>query len=189
MFEQFQSIKEILFFAVLVIHYILLSGIVWSVAYPRKRIWPPPKKRSWQYAITWTLFYLAFILNASFVVLDWNSWLLTGSARFYLGVPLAVIGAGLVSWGIYSLGAKNTSGLKDGFKAIGPYRFTRNPQYLGDMLLFAGFILISNSMYVLITNVLMSLVFTITPLAEEVWLEETYQEEYVAYKKTTPRFL
>jgi len=189
MFEYFQNTKDVFFIAALIIHYLLLAGIVWSVAYPSKRIWPPPKKRSWQYVFTWFLFYPAFILNASFVVLDWNSWLWTDSARFYLGVPLAVIGALLVSWGVYSLGRKNTSGQKDGFKTIGPYRFTRNPQYLGDMLLFAGFILISNSLYVLITHILLSLVFAITPLAEEVWLEEVYQDEYIAYKKTTPRFL
>lgn len=189
MLEYLQSTKDDLFIAALIIHYLLLAGIVWSVAYPSKRIWPPPKKRSWQYVFTWLLFYPALILNASFVISDWNSWLLNDNARFFLGVPLAVIGGLLVSWGIYALGTKNTSGQKDRFKAKGPYRFTRNPQYLGDMILFAGFILISNSLYVLITHVLLSLVFAVTPLAEEVWLEETYQDEYIAYKNATSRFL
>jgi protein-S-isoprenylcysteine O-methyltransferase Ste14 len=189
MFEFFQSIKEALFIAALIIHYLLLIGIVWSVAFPQKRIWPPPDKRSWQYRVTWILFYLAFILNAAFIFLDWNSWIFTQSSRFLLGIPLAVIGTLLVSWGISTLGTKNTSGLKDGFITTGPYRFTRNPQYLGDMLLFIGLILISNSLYLLITNFLLILVFAMTPWAEEVWLEKRYGDEYKNYKQITSRFL
>jgi len=189
MFEYFQNIKEYLFIADLIIHYMLLVGIGWSVACPSKRIWPPPKKSSWQYAITWILFYFAFILNGSFILLDWNSWLFTSNARFYLGIPIAIIGLLLVSWGVFTLGVKNTSGLKDGFKTSGPYKFTRNPQYFGDMLLFIGVILISNSLYVLIANMLLILVFAITPLAEEVWLEGIYGDEYKEYKNITTRFL
>jgi len=184
-----QSIRDILFFSDLIVHYGLLVGIVWSVAFPGKRIWPPPKKRSWQHRLTWTLFYLAFILNAALIFVDWNSWFFTDNARFTLGVPLAIIGALLVSWGITTLGGKNTSGLKDGFVSQGPYRFTRNPQYFGDMLLFAGIILISNSSYVLVTHMLLILVFALTPLSEEIWLEEMYGDEYKEYKKNTTRFL
>ena len=189
MVEFLKSVKGILFVLDLAVHYVLLFGIVWSVAIPNKRIWPPPKKRSWQYIITWMLFYSAFILNGSFILLDWNTWLFTHNFRFFLGIPIAAIGSLLVSWGVVTLGTKNTSGLKDGFIIKGPYKFTRNPQYLGDMLLFAGVILISNSLYVLITNVLLMLVFAITPLAEEVWLEKIYKEEYKKYKAKTTRFL
>jgi protein-S-isoprenylcysteine O-methyltransferase Ste14 len=189
MFDYLQSIKENLFIVDLIIHYILLIGIVWSVAFQHKRIWPPPKKSSWQYTSTWFLFYLAFILNGSFIFLDWNTWLFNSNARFLLGIPIAIIGALLVSWGIFTLGVKNTSGRKDGFMTKGPYRFTRNPQYFGDMLLFIGLILISNSLFLLITNMLLILVFAITPLAEEIWLEETYGDEYKKYKTFTSRFL
>ncbi|MCA9942816.1 MAG: hypothetical protein H6656_18150 [Ardenticatenaceae bacterium] len=189
MAEYLQSIKGILFVSDLIIHYVLLFGIGWSVALPNKRIWPPPKKWSWQYTTTWILFYLAFILNALFIFLDWNSGLFTHHARFFLGVPIAMIGSLLVSWGIITLGTKNTSGLKDRFVTNGPYKFMRNPQYLGDMLLFVGVILISNSLYLLITHLLLILVFAITSLAEEVWLEEMYGDEYKTYKMITTRFL
>jgi len=189
MVEFIKSVKGILFILDLVVHYVLLFGIVWSVAIPKKRIWPPPKNRSWQRTITWIFFYSAFILNGLFILLDWNTWLFTHNFRFFLGIPIAVIGSLLVSWGVVTLGTKNTSGLKDGFILKGPYKFTRNPQYLGDMLLFVGVILISNSLYVLIMNVLLMLIFAITPLAEEVWLEEVYGEKYKKYKKITARFL
>jgi protein-S-isoprenylcysteine O-methyltransferase Ste14 len=189
MFEFFQNSKEVLFAIDLVVLYLLLTGIVWSIAVPNKRIWPPPNKNSWQYRVTWILFSLTFILNAAFIFLDWNSWIFTQSSRFLLGIPVAIIGGLLVSWGIYTLGTKNTSGLKAGFITAGPYRYTRNPQYFGDILLFVGMILISNSLYVLITHVLLILVFAITPLAEEVWLEKMYGEEYQQYKLNTSRFL
>jgi protein-S-isoprenylcysteine O-methyltransferase Ste14 len=185
----FQNLKEILFFIDLIIHYVLLIGIVWSIAFPTRRIWPPPKKNSWQYYFTWILFYLIFILSGVLILLDWNSGALTASVRFLLGVPIILLGTSLVSWGIITLGVKNTSGLQDGFRTSGPYEFTRNPQYLGDMLLFLGIILISNSLYLLVTNTLLILIFAITPLAEEVWLEANYGEEYKKYKKLSTRFL
>jgi protein-S-isoprenylcysteine O-methyltransferase Ste14 len=90
---------------------------------------------------------------------------------------------------MFTLGIKNTSGLKDGFVNTGPYRYTRNPQYVGDTILFTGMILVSNSFYVAITHLLTILVFLLTPLTEERWLENQYGEDYLEYKRTAPRFL
>ena len=183
------GIKESLFLADVGINYLLLFGVKWSIAFPEKRIWPAPKKWSWQYSTTWALFCVAFILNALLIVLDWNTWIIPGEARFLIGLPLLVIGAFLVTWGVTTLGIKNSYGLKDGFVLTGPYRFTRNPQYLGDMILFIGISLISNSLYVAVVHLLMILVFLLTPITEELWLEERYGEEYTKYKSNTARFL
>ena len=43
---------------------ILLAGAVWSVAFPAKRAWPPPRRRSWQYFLTWA-FYDAVISSSA----------------------------------------------------------------------------------------------------------------------------
>ncbi|MBS1249236.1 MAG: hypothetical protein MAG431_00811 [Chloroflexi bacterium] len=184
-----QSIKAPLFVFDLAVHYLMLIGIVWSVAKPKQLIWPPPKKWSWQNIVTWVCFAIAFILNGVFVFLDWNSWMIPEYVRFFVGVPLALIGFSLFLWGFTILGIKNTSGLKGGFIYSGPYRYTRNPQYLGDIFLFVGIILISNSRYLMVVNSLLALIFLITPLAEEIWLEEQYGEEYKDYKRATTRFL
>jgi protein-S-isoprenylcysteine O-methyltransferase Ste14 len=183
------GIKESIFLADVVINDLLLFGVIWSIAFPEKRIWPVPKKWSWQYSTTWAFFYVAFILNALLIVLDWNTWIIPCEARFLIGVPLLVIGALLVTWGVTTLGIKNTYGLKDGFVLTGPYRYTRNPQYLGDVILFIGISLISNSLYVAVVHLLMILVFLFTPFTEEVWLEERYGKEYRNYKSNTARFL
>ena len=184
-----RGIKPMLFIFDLVIHCILLMGIIWSVTSPQKRIWPPPNKRSWQYIMTWVCFYAAFSLNGLLILLDWNSWVINEYARFFIGIPFVIVGSWLLLWGISTIGSKNTAGLKDGFIRSGPYRFTRNPQYLGDILTFIGLIFISNSRYLIITNSLLILTFLITPLAEEIWLEKQYGENYLDYKKNSPRFL
>jgi protein-S-isoprenylcysteine O-methyltransferase Ste14 len=184
-----QSHVELLFALDVGILIALVIGTIWSVAFPAKRIWPPPGRRSWQHRLAWIGFYLVFTMNAALVVLDWNSWLFESNLRFIVGVPLALTGALLVSWGVASLGAGNTSGLKEGFVSSGPYRFTRNPQYLGDMILFVGLSVIANSLFLWITHILMIIVFAITPLAEEIWLEEQYGEPYIEYKRGTSRFL
>lgn len=102
----------------------LLTTIAWSVAQPDRRVWPPPGRRSWQYAPTW-------------------------------------------------IGWTNSTGVKDGFSPSGPYRFTRNPQYVGDTVLFLGLSIIANSQLLWITHALLALWFIIAPLSEEVWLKET----------------
>lgn len=111
------------------------------------------------------------------------------AARFFLGVPLAALGASLVSWGVATLGVRNTSGVRDRFVRQGPYRFTRNPQYLGDIVLFLGLSLVANSLSLWITHALVILGFLMIPWAEEPWLKEQYGEAYEAYRRDTPRFL
>jgi len=32
-------------------------------------------------------------------------------------------------------------------------------------------------------------IFALTPFAEEIWLEERYNDEYLQYKRRVPRFL
>ena len=180
---------RVLFTIDLVALFLLLAGIVWSVVRPDRRIWPPPGRRSWQYVVTWVGFFAACGLNACLLFLDWNSWVFAGNLRFLLAIPLALLGGLLAIWGVATIGLKNSWGLRDGFLASGPYRFTRNPQYLGDNVLFLGLSIIANSELLWVTHGLLALVFIITPLSEEVWLKEQYGEEYERYRRDTPRFL
>lgn len=183
------GIKESIFIVDVVANYVMLFGLVWSIVLPAKRIWPPPQKKSWQYLVTWGLFYIAFTCNIILLVLDWNTWGIPYEIRFFIGVPVLIIGVLLVTWGIATLGIKNTYGLRDRFILDGPYRYTRNPQYLGDTFFFIGISLITNSLYLLVVHLLMILIFLLAPFAEEVWLEKQYGEEYRKYKRDTARFL
>ena len=94
----------------------------------------------------------------------------------------------IVVWGIITLGRKNTFGLKDGFVLAGPYRFTRNPQYLGSVMIFVGVSLIANSLFLWIAHALLSFVYVLAPIAEESWLEQQYGQAYHEYRRDIPRF-
>ena len=94
----------------------------------------------------------------------------------------------LAVWGIVTLGGMNSSGLKGGFVSSGPYRFTRNPQYVGDIMLFVGVSMTANSLLLWITHTLLTLVFVMAPLTEERWLEDQYGQVYREYRRDVPRF-
>ena len=177
-----------LLYANLASHTILLAGALWCIAFPARRIYPMTSPDIWYYAM-WALFGFVFLTNPLFVFTDWNSGLWTSPIRFWLAGPLIILGGGLVSWGMATLGSKRTSGLVDGLIAEGPYLFTRNPQYVGDLLLFVGVIVFSNSAVVAVTHLFTALVLLVGPIIEEPWLEEHYGDAYVGYRKNVPRYL
>jgi len=177
-----------LFWINVVCHMLFLVGLVWCIVFPAKRIYPMNTKGALYY-IMWLMFVFVFLSNFALVILDWNTGPWTSPLRLILGGPLAILGGGLLLWGIGTLGVRNTSALPDGFVPRGPYAFTRNPQYVGDIALFIGVSIIANSEMALITHLLTSLVFVIGPLAEEPWLETQYGDSYRAYKERVPRFL
>ena len=167
---------------------VLLAGVLWSIAVPDKRIWPPPSRRSWQWVLTWTCCVSVYGLNLALLVVDWNAWQFSSPLRMVAGIPAAVLGVLLVIWAIIALGMTNSAGIKDGFVATGPYRFTRNPQYVGNIMFFVGTSIIANSLLLWITHVLLSLVYVLCPITEERWLEDQYGQAYRGYRRTTPRF-
>ena len=120
MIEIDDSLIRFLFTLDLVALFLLLTGIVWSVVRPSRRIWPPPGPRSWQYVVTWICFFAACGLNACLLFLDWNSWILAGELRFVFGVPVALLGGLLALWGVVTIGWTNSSGVRDGFMRLGP---------------------------------------------------------------------
>lgn len=185
----FLNATEILFIACVIILVFMLAGVVWSVAFTTRRFWPPPGRQSFQYWLTWIAFWLVSAMNLGLFFFDWNSWHYRSHLRLIVGIPLAAIGLLLACWGIVSLGISNTSGLKGGFVTAGPYRFTRNPQYVGDILFYVGLSVAANSLFLWICHALLIMIFVITPLAEETWLEEQYGTAYLEYRKSVPRFL
>jgi protein-S-isoprenylcysteine O-methyltransferase Ste14 len=74
--------------------------------------------------------------------------------------------------------------------ARGPYRFTRNPIYLADTLLYAGIALLTHSLLAL---VLLPLVLAVIQFGvivrEERYLEQKFGEEYIRYRNTVRRWL
>ena len=178
-----------IFYINLSIHYIIFGFILWSIFFSSKRIWPPPSKQSWQYKIYWNLFYIGIILDIILIIQEFNIWVIHNEIRYFIGIPLILIGTFIVSFGVYILGIKNTYGLENGFTDKTPYKYTRNPQYLGDIILILGLILFVNSLNLTVLFLLTIIIFIIMPFSEEIWLEEKYGNEYIKYKNKTSRFI
>ncbi len=182
------SWAQLLLNANLFAHATLFLGAVWCITFPSRRIYPMARRDFWYFAM-WTLFIFIFLSNPAFVIIDWNTGLFPGAIRFWLAGPLLFTGGALVVWGIATLGSRRTSGLPEGLVAEGPYLLTRNPQYVGDLILFVGVVVFSNSAVVAVTHLLTAFVLLLAPFAEEPWLENEYGDGYTAYRREVPRFL
>ena len=148
----------------------------------------------------------AILWGAGFVLL----WVwLAGIARGYddrlglemppslsrTGLPVMAAGAILVLLcvGSFVFRGRGTAAPFDPprvFVASGPYRYVRNPMYLGAALLLAGYGLLEGSAAVVLLSLLLLLaahVFVV--FVEEPGLERRFGESYLAYKRDVRRWL
>lgn len=104
--------------------------LLWSIARPAHRIWPPYnvtaaiKFRVWFLAVL--IFPAAFFLG----VLDWNRFDWPASVRWGIGLPLILFGNIVVWRGVHKIGMAATSGEAAILKTNGLYSWSRNPQYV-----------------------------------------------------------
>ena len=167
---------------------VLLVFTAVSFFAPQHRVWPPPSRRCWQFYATWFLSWLAFSGVFLLAIFDENSLQLPGWLRLAAGLPLLALGAGLITWGSRELSLHATLGLEGSLIRSGPYRWSRNPQYLGVCLYLVSLVLLSGSLFTAIGCVAIGLWFVVTPRIEEPWLAERFGAEYEAYCKAVPRF-
>ena len=72
----------------------------------------------------------------------------------------------------------------------GPYRFTRNPAYLGMALTYVGIALLSSALWVLVPLPFVLAVIDRGVIErEERYLEAKFGEEYLDYKRTVRRWI
>ncbi len=154
------------------------------------RFWPPPSHRSWQFFVAWSL---ALVVGVNFLflgVLDFNSFWLPGFwVRFPAAMILFIFASVIGTWVYAVFPYRATIGLGDRLITNGPYRYTRNPQYLCDSLSIVGYMLLTNSWMVWSIGALGVLLNIMAPFTEEPWLEERFGEEYREYKTRVPRFI
>jgi protein-S-isoprenylcysteine O-methyltransferase Ste14 len=73
--------------------------------------------------------------------------------------------------------------------AQGPYRYTRNPMYLGHLIFMAGLALTFWSSFALALLVLRAAWFQYRVSGDEARLEATFGAEYVAYRRQVKRWI
>ena len=71
----------------------------------------------------------------------------------------------------------------------GFYKYTRNPMYVGVMLILIGESLIGGSLWLLVWLVVMTIAFNLhIRLVEEPWLARTFPDEWANYSRSVPRW-
>lgn len=160
-----------------------------SVLAPAHRVWPPPSRDSWQFYATWLLSLLSLNGVLLLALFHGNTLGLPALLRFGLGVPLLAAGVLLVAWGARELSTSTTLGLPGALVHSGPYRFSRNPQYLGLSTYVAALAVLSGSRLAAIGSAAVGLWFLTIPFIEEPWLAERHGAAYEAYRRAVPRFV
>ncbi len=111
----------------------------------------------------------------------------------YTGIAVIALGAFLVM-GSFVLFRKSQTALRPGIPATailtkGPFKYTRNPIYLGFAVILLGTALLLGSLSpLIIIPIFVWIIQSQFILREEKWMEEWFGEPYIDYKKKTPRW-
>src|SRR5215204_1882675 len=149
----------------------------------QSRGWAPPPLT---YLIT---LLLGLVLDRRFHV----PFLPHGVARV-LGWPLVGGGMALATWFIRTMRGADTT--LDSNKPVsslvqdGPFRYSRNPGYLSLAMIYAGIAILRSALWAIL---LLPLLVVVTQRElierEERYLERTFGEEYLAYKRRVRRWV
>ena len=132
-------------------------------------------------------------------VLPWSfhraeRWPLALGAWGWLGAPIAVVGLALFSWTVrdFFVRGQGTLAPWDPPKflvAEGSYRWSRNPMYVGVLLMIWGQGFWFRSGEVLAYGTTMALIFHLrVVLGEEPWLAKSFPEPWAAYTAKVKRW-
>jgi len=151
---------------------------------------PPPSKCSWQYRMFWILFRLMFVGLVVLSFSSFNTFLEIASwLRFYLGLPLLILGFGFATYLSIKLGWENAHGQEKGLVVTGWYRWSRNPIYVTSFVGMFGWGLFVNSGDVYVILFLWAFLYVLAPFCEEPWLQRRYGNDFIKYKSQVPRFI
>jgi len=120
---------------------ILLILILSVVSYVHKDFlfFPPPNKISWQYLVFWILFRVMFF---GLLILSVRTFgpdpLIASWIRYWIWLPLCLVGFGFATYLSIKLGWKNSHGEKQGLMVSGWYQLSRNPVYVASILGMLG---------------------------------------------------
>ena len=201
--------ESTVFFITLAAEILSAVAVVVSILLPRRRIWPPSETHSWPGYLMWGFFLISAVGAVALGIIDWGSMSLAPWVRWVVGVPLWCGGNVLASWAVAALGMASTFGVEgkrsgtfgvegkrsdssgDGGALVrrGPYRFSRNPQYVGFIIGLIGWAFVASSALTLVVSLVGVVPLVLVPFAEEPWLAARYGAAYEEYRRTVPRFI
>ncbi len=183
--------SEILFLFILAVSLEILYLILFilTIKVPGFRFWPPPSPRSWQFFCAWIVAGIVAFIFLVLGLLDFNSFILHNWLRIPVSFLLFIIASIFGTWASLTLGFRTTLGLGDRLIRHGPYKYSRNPQYISDSINIIAFMIFTNSWMACVIGSLGVLLNLLAPFTEEPWLEEKFGLEYLEYKRRVPRFI
>ena len=184
---------EVVFSGTMTAVVLLNLSLLATLLRPRLHLWPLPGRETWQYRGVWALFTAGLV--GFFVVggldagsLGLHRWV--GEAgTLIVGSVLFMGGTAVASYAMGYLGLRGALGLEADLVTEGPFAISRNPGYVGDLLLIVGYVILTDSRLAGIVGAVGALWFLGAPFAEEPWLERQYGEAYRRYKNHHPRFV
>lgn len=165
-----------------------LAAILWSIARPERRLWPPQHYTAVTPFLVWVPTFTLFGALVALGVLGWGVVTLPDWLRFGIALPLIVAGNVGVWAEVLKFGVPQTGGAKGTLKTNGLYRFSRNPQYVSDSAMVLGWMLVSAAPWVWLVGVFAIVVLLVAPFSEEPWLEDNYGQAYRDYKAKARRY-
>jgi len=130
------------------------------------------------------------------LVANWLSPLpiLAGRVGLWMGIALAIAGLGLIITGMIEFRRANTAVVPfsptTAIVSSGPFRFTRNPLYLGFVLIYIGASLAANTLWPLFMLPLVILVLLHGVVKrEERYLERKFGTAYTDYRARVRRWM
>ena len=110
-----------------------------------------------------------------------------------IGIVMAILGESLRFWGVgHATSLTRVTGSVGAPRLVvsGPFAYLRNPLYLGNMLLYTGFGVMSNRP-ILIAATALWFVFQYWMIVsrEEEFLAKEFPEEYTLYRASVPKFI
>ncbi|MGD9783952.1 MAG: isoprenylcysteine carboxylmethyltransferase family protein [Hyphomicrobiaceae bacterium] len=119
---------------------------------------------------------------------------LDDTAARFIGLGIGALGLALILWAAMTLWRHQTTVLPNRATSAlvtdGPYRWRRNPIYVGDAMILLGLAELSkNIWFALLVPVFVALVTWLAILPEERHLEARYGEAWRAYRDRTRRWI
>ena len=122
-------------------------------------------------------------------IIEWGELTLPPWIRFVAGTFLAFTGHGLAVWAMVVMGIATSFGGEGTLIRRGPYRFSRNPQYVGFVSALIGWGFLTSSGLTLIASSVGIIPLILVPFAEEKRLVARHGAAYEGYKRAVPRFV
>lgn len=165
-----------------------LIAIVYSRVNPSKRLWPPQHYTRITPIIVWVPTFTLALILIYLGILGWGTLPLPTWLRFGIGIPMIVLSNAAVWYAAIQFGIAQTGGAKGTLRTTGLYRYSRNPQYVADSMMIAGWSILSAAPLTMVLGGVATIVLIAAPFAEEPWLHEQYGADYERYSLKVRRF-